>query len=143
MHLRRVEEAALFDEIEGQPSETVTVVITAECIAKYPAKPAKAMGRGVGHPVLQSQAHHLADLQIKQICICVERRRDKSCQHPHCGMSLRGLSPRHIDKAFDRTIAQVPPDLLVLSLDLVSTRVSRHIDIEQAQAFERAFHGLW
>ena len=39
-------------------------------------------------------------------------------------------------------MGKVAPDPFVLGTDLVSTRVSGHIDIEQAQALKCAVHGL-
>src|ERR1700675_2341116 len=60
----------------------------------------------------------------------------------HGGLHFRVGHQRQVDQVLNRAPIEIPPDRLVFGLDLLPGRVRRDVDAEQAQARERAGHGL-
>jgi hypothetical protein len=63
-------------------------------------------------------------------------------EHLHRGLLFRIGHQRQIDQALDRAAIEGLPDRFVFDLDLIPGRMFRDVNAEQAQARQRASHGL-
>src|SRR3984957_17496859 len=77
-----------------------------------------------------------------KISIGIKRRASEKREYTRGGAHFQVSHQGQVNQAFDRSFFQVSPEYLVLGLDFFASRVSRHLNAKQAQAFESHINTL-
>src|SRR5258708_5539324 len=107
-----------FGEIDTELSKTVGIGVAVKGPPEDVPERRIAMRGSIDRPVLQTQVHDMAGRQQEQVLIGEERDLVETRQDARRGLNFRVGHRRQVDKAFDGSRAQVPPDFLIFIVDL-------------------------
>lgn len=89
------------NEITSEFSKTVAFGVALKRHTKNNAETSVTERGSVAYSVLQAQIHHLAEMQVVEIDVSVERRSGEECEHTHGGEHFRVGHQRQVNQAFD------------------------------------------
>src|SRR5260221_1427166 len=123
-------------EIDTELSKTVGIGVAVKGPPEDVPERRKAMRGSINSPVLQTQVYDKTGRQQEEVFIGEKRNLVETRKDARRSLNFRVGHRSQVDKALDRSRAQVAPDLLVFIVNLFPAGMFRHLTAEYAQAFE-------